>query len=90
MDSLSSSICVLIILSILLDKNYSLLPLLGSLLVFSFWNWSPAKIFMGDVGSTFLGAVLIGIVFSSTSSINALKILIASSPSDGRCLYYSY
>ena len=77
---LSSSICVLIILYILLEKNYSLLPLVASLLVFSYWNWSPAKIFMGDIGSTFLGAILIGVILSSSSSINALKILIASSP----------
>ena len=25
---------------------------------FLFWNWAPAKIFMGDAGSTFLGAVV--------------------------------
>lgn len=30
----------------------------GALLGFLVWNWSPAKIFMGDAGSTFLGAVL--------------------------------
>lgn len=28
----------------------------GALLGFLYWNWSPAKIFMGDVGSTVLGA----------------------------------
>ena len=32
-------------------------PLVGALLGFLLWNWSPAKVFMGDVGSTFLGAV---------------------------------
>ncbi len=32
--------------------------LLSALLGFLYWNWSPAKIFMGDVGSTFLGAVM--------------------------------
>lgn len=31
---------------------------LGSVLGFLPWNWSPAKIFMGDVGSGFLGFVL--------------------------------
>ena len=28
------------------------------LIGFLYWNWSPAKIFMGDAGSTFLGAVI--------------------------------
>ena len=26
---------------------------------FIYWNWSPAKIFMGDVGSTFLGVYFV-------------------------------
>lgn len=30
--------------------------LVAALLGFLYWNWSPAKIFMGDVGSTVLGA----------------------------------
>ena len=77
---LISSFSVLLILSIFINKNYAVLPLLGSTLVFSFWNWNPAKIFMGDCGSTFLGAILIGIIFSSNSILGALKILIASFP----------
>lgn len=32
--------------------------LAASLLGFLYWNWSPAKIFMGDSGSTFLGATI--------------------------------
>ncbi len=32
--------------------------LIAALLGFLYWNWSPAKIFMGDVGSTVLGAVV--------------------------------
>lgn len=32
--------------------------LAASLLGFLYWNWSPAKIFMGDSGSTFLGAAI--------------------------------
>ncbi len=29
-----------------------------AILGFLYWNWSPAKIFMGDCGSTFLGAII--------------------------------
>jgi len=32
--------------------------LVAALLGFLYWNWSPAKIFMGDVGSTVLGACI--------------------------------
>ncbi len=38
--------------------QYQWLILIGALLGFLYWNWSPAKIFMGDVGSTFLGLVI--------------------------------
>lgn len=34
------------------------LLLIAGLGGFLYWNWSPAKIFMGDVGSTVLGAVV--------------------------------
>ena len=34
------------------------LVIIGATLGFLFWNWSPAKIFMGDSGSQFLGFVL--------------------------------
>lgn len=30
----------------------------ASLLGFLYWNWAPARIFMGDIGSTLLGAVV--------------------------------
>jgi len=42
-------------LNIKLNQTPNLTLLLGSLLTFLFWNWPPAKIFMGDVGSNFLG-----------------------------------
>ena len=77
---LVSTMSVLITFSILINKNFDLLPILGSLIVFIWWNWRPAKVFMGDSGSTFLGAVLVGIIFSSNSLLNVLKILVASFP----------
>lgn len=35
---------------------------------FLFWNWPPAKIFMGDVGSGFLGIILGGLAFVSAQA----------------------
>lgn len=45
-----------IISGFIISKIYFAVAL--SLIVFLFWNWNPAKVFMGDVGSTFLGALL--------------------------------
>lgn len=43
--------------------------LAAALAGFLYWNWSPAKIFMGDVGSTVLGAsVAIAILTAATPS----------------------
>ena len=54
--------------------------LVGSLLGFLIWNWSPAKVFMGDVGSTFLGAVFAGLVLQSSSWSDALGLLLVATP----------
>jgi UDP-GlcNAc:undecaprenyl-phosphate GlcNAc-1-phosphate transferase len=40
--------------------NTLLLALSGSLAGFLVWNWHPARLFMGDCGSLFIGAVLAG------------------------------
>lgn len=52
--------------------------MVAALLGFLWWNWSPAKIFMGDVGSTVLGAcvaiALIAPTEDPTRSLSALAI----------------
>lgn len=55
-------------------------PLVGALLGFLLWNWSPAKVFMGDVGSTFLGAVFAGVVLQQASFQAALGLLLVGTP----------
>jgi Fuc2NAc and GlcNAc transferase len=54
--------------------------LVGALLGFLLWNWSPAKVFMGDVGSTFLGAVFAGLVLQACSWPEALALLLVVTP----------
>jgi UDP-N-acetylmuramyl pentapeptide phosphotransferase/UDP-N-acetylglucosamine-1-phosphate transferase len=53
---------------------------MGSLLGFLLWNWSPAKVFMGDVGSTFLGAVFAGLVLQASSWPEAFGYLLVATP----------
>ena len=38
--------------------------LVGGLVAYLFYNWHPAKVFMGDTGSLFLGGVVCGLAFA--------------------------
>ena len=67
-------------LAIVLDAPWPLWVLVGSLLGFLLWNWSPAKVFMGDVGSTFLGAVFAGLVLQASSWREAFVYLLVATP----------
>jgi Fuc2NAc and GlcNAc transferase len=67
-------------LSLALTAPWPLWALVGSLLGFLLWNWSPAKVFMGDVGSTFLGAVFAGLVLQASSWPVALGYLLVATP----------
>ena len=46
--------------------DLALLPacLVGGLAAYLFYNWHPAKVFMGDTGSLFLGGVVCGLAFA--------------------------
>ena len=79
--------CMIIILSTIAFKYMpSLWPLIGALIGFIFLNWYPAKLFMGDVGSTFLGAIYFGSLLHSNSWNQALGLLLISSPLLGDAL----
>ena len=45
--------------------DLALLPacLVGALIAYLFYNWHPAKVFMGDTGSLFLGGIVCGMAF---------------------------
>jgi phospho-N-acetylmuramoyl-pentapeptide-transferase len=46
--------------------DLALLPatLVGALIGYLFYNWHPAKVFMGDTGSLFLGGVVCALAFA--------------------------
>ena len=68
------------LVSFSLSRPWPFFALAGSLLGFCIVNWSPAKVFMGDVGSTFLGAVFAGLVLQSSSFHQALGFLLLATP----------
>ena len=73
--------CMLVILGTsLFFLNLEIYYLLGSLAGFLILNWSPSKVFMGDVGSTFLGAFFVCILFQLDNLEKCLGIMTVSFP----------
>jgi len=66
--------------AIQLSAPWPIWSLVGALLGFLLWNWSPAKVFMGDVGSTFLGGVFAALVLQASSWSGALALLLVATP----------
>jgi UDP-N-acetylmuramyl pentapeptide phosphotransferase/UDP-N-acetylglucosamine-1-phosphate transferase len=62
--------------------------LVAALAGFLVWNWSPAKIFMGDAGSTFLGAITATALLSgSHPDFSAWATLALTLPLIGDAIY---
>lgn len=94
MDAITASVSLTIISSFVcmsgFDNSiitYLCIGTMGSVFAFLFWNWNPAKIYMGDNGSQFLGIFLavIGIVGiwnnspqTSEYGIHSFKVLTAA------------
>ena len=71
-DGLSSSVTIPVMIffaaaSVALGRyDLALLPacIIGGLIAYLFYNWHPAKLFMGDTGSLFLGGVVCAMSFA--------------------------
>ncbi|MEE0061655.1 MAG: phospho-N-acetylmuramoyl-pentapeptide-transferase [Acutalibacteraceae bacterium] len=70
------SIALMVISSIILDAGVSIMSasLAGACLGFLIWNFYPAKVFMGDTGSLFMGGFLIAIAFAMNMPILLIPI----------------
>ena len=80
LDGLVTGCSLIIFVCISITSNLQLIPLAGCLFAFLIFNWHPAKIFMGDVGSTFLGTILGVIILNSTDLLNLTSRLLLISP----------
>ena len=79
-DGLVGGVMLIVLGNTLLYFDLGIVYILGAILGFLILNWFPAKVFMGDVGSTFLGALYVGILFKSTSLNQFLSMLLVSGP----------
>ena len=72
LDGLSSSVTVIVMVfftavAVAMERfTLAVLPasLIGGLAAFLCYNWKPAKVFMGDTGSLFLGGAVCGTAFA--------------------------
>ncbi len=63
------------------------LLLAAAVLGFLWWNWSPAKIFMGDAGSTVLGASVAIALLNTNDPVKAWSALAVLFPLVGDAVY---
>lgn len=82
-DGLASVEAIIICLVLFaFSGNIINILLIACITGFLYWNWPKAKIFMGDVGSTQLGFILVvlGIYFHNTFKFSILNWIMLSSP----------
>lgn len=79
-----ASVEVISICSVLFVMSWNIINILLIACITGFlcWNWPKAKIFMGDVGSTQLGFILVvlGIYFHNTFEFSILNWIMLTSP----------
>lgn len=83
LDGLDGLLCGCMIVALSVESYFispSLLPLVGALLAFLPWNWSPAKLFMGDSGSTFLGATYIAYALNAYTIEHFFGLILIVTP----------
>ena len=72
--------CAIIFIAISKNLPINYWALVGSLTAFLLYNWNPAKLFMGDVGSTYLGAIYAGLCINTNSATESIGILLIIFP----------
>lgn len=79
-DGLLSSCFAVLFIIASLKNDLSILVVVSSILGFIIWNWYPSKLFMGDVGSTFLGAFYAVLIFNQSNLRESILLLMPSIP----------
>ena len=79
-DGLLISNMIIIFFSYSVLSSTPIYPLIAMLFAFLLFNKSPAKLFMGDCGSTLLGAILVSLLYESRSLDLVFSILMISIP----------
>ena len=70
LDGLVGGCMAIIFMTISFTSELQLIPFFWMLVSFLIFNWYPSKLFMGDIGSTFLGGLLCLIMLDSETLLN--------------------
>lgn len=79
-DGLVLGTFAIIFSALTIKFNFNLILISSILILFLKWNWNPAKVFIGDAGSTFLGAIYAGVILSANNYLDSLSIFMMSMP----------
>ena len=82
MDGVDGLVCgtmIIVFLTINEGVHY-LFPFIGALSAFLIYNWQPAKLFMGDSGSLFIGSYLASLTLTATDEVIFCKNILLCSP----------
>ncbi len=79
-DGLLTSTTSIVFLYLGFSQNNLFFVMFGSLISFLIFNWEPAQIFMGDIGSTYIGGLIVAATLSASSFIIFFNILMIISP----------
>ena len=80
LDGLATGSMVIIFAVVAVKVSISAWLIVGALLGFLIFNWYPSKVFMGDGGSTFLGALFCIYLFKANESLEILGLLLVATP----------
>tara|TARA_B100000242_G_scaffold294308_1_gene276239 strand:+ start:4065 stop:5018 length:954 start_codon:yes stop_codon:yes gene_type:complete len=79
-DGMLTGNMMIILFSYAYLSEFQLIPFISILFAFWFFNKSPARIFMGDCGSNFLGIILVFLLLQTSSLDIIFSILIIGVP----------
>ena len=80
LDGLLGGVMIIVFSYCALINFPELWYVVASLVGFIILNWSPARVFMGDSGSTFLGALYVGIILQSDNLYQSVELILISTP----------
>ncbi len=85
-DGLLTSLIIIFLFSSISFSTGSVYGIIGALAGFLIWNWNPSKIFMGDIGSNFLGGVVVWSLLNTKNINGSLGLFLVLSPLIFDCL----
>ena len=79
-DGLVLGVFAVIFSALTIYNDFNYIFFTSILFLFLKWNWNPAKLFIGDAGSIFLGTVYAGVIINSQDLTEAVSILLLGMP----------